>query len=187
MNWPDGDITFADAKTVTGLKLSIDYQQNPVAGSQITNIDASEVLCQPRYVGTPVPRGEGYFPAGGLTKLRSLALGGNPVKDIAVIADMKELDYLALFNCEASDYSPLKNLTKLRVLQIGYSTFSETSVLQGLTNLSELDLANTQVTDVAPLASLTKLKSLKLSGCAITDYKPIKSIYANLQDKDFQP
>jgi Leucine-rich repeat (LRR) protein len=71
---------------------------------------------------------------------------------------------LTLFNCQATDYSPLKNFTHLRTLFIEYSTISDLSVLAGL----------------------TKLKRLQLSENAITDFSPLKSIYPNLVEKDFE-
>lgn len=187
MNRPDGDITFADAKTVTGLKLNNDYQQNPAAGSQITNIDALKYFVNLDTLELQFHAVKDISPLAGLTKLRALALGGNPVQDISAISGMTGLDYLSLFNCEASDYSPLKNLVNLRILQIGYSTFGDASVLQDLTKLDTLELIYAQVTDVSPLASLSNLKSLKLEGNPIQDYSPLKKIYANLQEKDFQP
>lgn len=187
MKRPDGDITFADAKTVTGLSLSIDYRQNPVAGSQITNIDALKYFVNLGNLDIQFHNISDISPLQGLTKLKALGLGGSPVKDISVLAGMKDLDFLSLFSCQASDYTPLKSLTNLNVLYLAWSTFSDTSVLAGLTNLRELDLVYSQVTDVTPLAALSNLKSLKLEGNPIQDYSPLKNIYANLENKDFQP
>ncbi len=186
MKRPDGDITFADARAVKELRLNIDYQQEYPAGTRITSIEGLQYFVNLELLELHFHDISDISPLAGLVKLRSLALGGNPVNDIAAIANLKHLDFLSLFNCQASDYTPLKNLAELHLLLIGWSTFADASVLAGLTNLSDLDLVNSQVTDVAPLASLTNLRSLKLSGCAIADYQPLKPIYANLTDKDFE-
>ena len=131
MKKPDGDITFADAKTVTGLSLSIDYQQNPAAGSQITNIDALKYFVNLGNIDIQFHNISDISALQGLTKLKALGLGGNPIKDISVIAGMKDLDFLSLFSCQASDYSPLSSLTNLRVLFLSWSTFADTNVLAG--------------------------------------------------------
>ena len=182
---PDGDITFADAKAVTELRLSIDWQPEYPAGTRITNIEGLQYFVNLETLELLFHDISDVSPLAGLTKLRALGLGGNPVKDISALSGMTEMNYLALFNCNASDYSPLKNMTNLRMLQASRSALADASVLAGLTNLESLDLSYTQVTDVAPLASLTNLKTLKLEGNAITDYSPLQPIYANLQEKDF--
>ena len=60
--------------------------------------------------------------------------------DISPLAGLTNLEFLPLFNCQATDYSPLANLTKLGGLLLDHSTISDVSVLSGLTELWWLGL-----------------------------------------------
>ena len=185
MNKPEGDITIAEAEAVKELKLSIDWQQEPVEGTQIKDINGLENFKNLENLELHFHAISDISPLAGLTKLRSLSLGGNPVADIEPLSGLTNLGFLTLFNCRAQDYSPLVKLTHLSTLLMEYSTISDVKVLSGLTELSWLTLANTQVSDVSPLSSLVKLEKLKLEGCPITDYSPLAAIYPNLVEKDF--
>lgn len=185
INKPEGDITIAEAEAVKELKLSIDWQQEPVEGTQIKDINGLENFKNLENLELHFHAISDISPLAGLTKLRSLSLGGNPVADIEPLSGLTNLGFLTLFNCRAQDYSPLAKLTHLSTLLMEYSTISDVKVLSGLTELSWLTLANTQVSDVSPLSSLVKLEKLKLEGCPITDYSPLAAIYPNLVEKDF--
>lgn len=47
-------------------------------------------------------------------------------------------------------------------------------------------MEDNQVTDLSPLAGLTKLTNILLSGNPATDYSPLKDVYSNLEEKDFE-
>lgn len=185
MNKPEGDITLAEAEAVTELKLSIDWQQEPVESSQIKDISGLENFKNLEILELHFHAITDISPLAGLTKLTNLSLGGNPVTDITPLAGLTNLGSLTLFNCQAQDYTPLANLTGLGMLLMDYSTISDVSMLSGLTELWWLGLANTQVSDVSPLSTLSNLKQLQLAGCPISDYSPLSAIYANLEEKDF--
>jgi Leucine-rich repeat (LRR) protein len=53
-------------------------------------------------------------------------------------------------------------------------------------NLVYLYMEDNQVTDLSPLAGLTKLTNILLSGNPATDYSPLKDVYSNLEEKDFE-
>lgn len=75
--------------------------------------------------------------------LRVLILGdNNRLKNIEVVGQLKELEYLELFSCGITDISPLTNLT----------------------SLMDLNLANNQVKDWRPLKEMKWLKRLWISG-----------------------
>ena len=185
MGKPEGDITIEEAEAVTELVLSIDYQQEPVEGTQIKDISGLEYFTNLKNLELHFHAITDISPLAGLVKLESLSLGGNPVADISPLSGLTNLGWLTLFNCQAEDYSPLANLVNLGGLLMEYSTISDVSMLSGLTNLWWLGLAQTQVSDITPLASLTNLKKLQLEGCPITDYSPLAQIYPNLEEKDF--
>jgi internalin A len=53
-------------------------------------------------------------------------------------------------------------------------------------NLNYLYMENNQVTDLSPLAGLSKLTNVLMSGNPATDYSPLKDVYPNLEEKDFE-
>ena len=185
MNKPKGDITVAEAETVKELKLNIDWQQEPVEGTQIKDISGLENFTNLENLELHFHAISDISPLAELTKLKSLSLGGNPVADISPLSGLTNLGWLTLFNCRAQDYSPLANLTGLSVLLLEYSSINDVAMLSGLTNLTWLALANTQVSDVSPLSALVNLEKLTLAECPITDYSPLAEIYPNLVEKDF--
>jgi hypothetical protein len=185
MNKPEGDITLAEAETVTKLELGIDWQQDPAPNSQIKDISGLENFKNLENLNLHFHAITDISPLAGLNKLTSLSLGGNPITDITPLAGFTNLGFLTLFGCQAQDYTPLANLTSLGELFLEYSTIGDVSMLSGLTELWRLSLAYTQVSDVSPLSNLTNLKILTLAECPIIDYTPLSGIYANLEEKDF--
>ena len=163
MNKPEGDITLAEAETVTELKLSIDWQQEPAPNTQIKDISGLENFKNLEILELHFHAITDISPLAGLTKLANLSLGGNPIADITPLAGLTSLGALTLFSCQAQDYTPLANLTGLGMLLMDHSTISDVSMLSGLTELWWLGLTNTQVSDVSPLTTLTNLRKLQLS------------------------
>ncbi len=185
MNKPEGDITLAEAETVTELKLGIDWQQEPAPNTQIKDISGLENFKNLEILELHFHAITDISPLAGLTKLTNLSLGGNPVADITPLAGLTNLSSLTLFNCQAQDYTPLANLTGLGMLLLEHSTISDVSMLSSLTELWWLSLTNTQVSDVSALSTLTNLRKLQLAGCPISDYSSLSAIYPNLEEADF--
>ncbi|SHK08553.1 Leucine Rich repeat-containing protein [Hathewaya proteolytica DSM 3090] len=121
----------------------------------------------------------------GITKFECVFEENTDISDLKYFKNLEELNlslYYTNFNLE-----PLKELTKLKVLELNSNAIEDISALEGLINLEKLDLSSNFISNISPLKNLVKLKSLKLSGnSGIKDYSPIKDIYNNLQEKDFE-
>ncbi len=190
---PQGDITSADAETLTELELS----QQGVDPDQpyIHSLSALQYFTNLTYLGLGYAVQNADDPTApvdisvlaGLTKLESLQMGGVVVSDLAAVSNMKNLISLSVFNGgQALDLTPLAGLTNLQALTLRNNKITDISALKGLTNLTYLDLAGNQISDVTPLVGLTKMNRLFLSGNPITDFKPLAEIRANLEEWDFQ-
>jgi internalin A len=184
LNKPTGDITFAEATTLKELRLDIPWQSPEEM--MIKDLTGLERFVNLEILEMQFHAIKDITPLAGLVRIKGLALGGNQIADITPLAGMTKLDFLCIFNCQATDYSTLKNFTSLRVLYISWSTIADLSVLSGLTGLEDIKLDNcSQVSNVTPLAGLPKLKKLALTATAVTDFSPLKAIYPNLTEKDF--
>lgn len=160
---PQGDITVAEAESVTRLNLSNEWQRYVSQETTIKDIDGLEYFKNLESLDLSFHAITDITPLAGLNKLTSLSLGGNPVADIAPLAGLTNLKVLILTGCKAQDYAPLAKLV----------------------NLNFLMLDQAAIADVSPLASLTKLKHLYLTGSPINNYFPLSDIYQNLEQKDF--
>ncbi len=167
MNRPDGDITLAEAAGVTKLDLQME------GGVPIARVgDISDLK---------------YFP--NLTYLNlnwALWNDGKDI-DISVLSSLTKLEGLYLACCEIANISPLKDLTGIKELWIfGNKKISDISALAGMNQLETIWMQDNQISDISALAGMTKLKRLQLSENAITDFSPLKDIYPNLVEKDFE-
>lgn len=133
MGRPNGDITGADAKTVTSLNLAYAEWQKYVSEKEpIRSIAGLE-----------------HF-----TNLESLDLSGNAITDLTPLSALTNLKALVLSGCTAEDYTPLANLTNLRVLVLEHSTIADPTPLLALTNLKCLYLDGSQIQNYFPLADI---------------------------------
>ena len=74
-----------------------------------------------------------------LTKLRVLILACNErLRDISVLSQLKDLEYLELFSCNIRDISALEGLDHLMDLNIAYNDITKYGVLNQMTNLKRL-------------------------------------------------
>ena len=81
-----------------------------------------------------------------MPRLRVLILGENQkLKNIEVLAELKDLEYLELFTCGIKDITPLTKLP----------------------NLIDLNLANNSVADWRPLKEMKQLKRLWISDMGV--------------------
>ncbi len=120
-----------------------------------------------------------------LNKLTWLYLAINDISDISPLASMEHLSYLDLVFNKVSDISVLKNLQSLKELDLHGNSIRDISSLSELVNLTKLHLSENNVTDITALSGLVNLKTLHLADNSIADYSPIKDIYGQLEDKDF--
>jgi hypothetical protein len=158
-----GDITVAEAESVTRLNLSNEWQRYISEETTIHDIDGLEYFKNLESLDLSFHAISNITPLRGLKKLTSLSLGGSPSNDIAPLAGLTGLKVLILTGCKAQDYAPLAKLVNLDFLMLDHAT----------------------IADVSPLASLTKLKYLYLTGSPINNYFPLSDIYQNLEQKDF--
>jgi hypothetical protein len=163
MGKPEGDITVAEAKSVTELNLSLQWRQYFPEEIPIKDIGGLECFDNLESLDLSFHAIIDISPLAGLKKITSLSLGGNPVTDIKSLDGLTNLKGLTLSNCAAQDYSPLTKLVNLEFLMLDHSTIS----------------------DISPLASLTSLKYLYLADCPIADYSPLADLYPNLEKRDF--
>ena len=133
MGKPSGNITVAEAKTVTNLNLSFAEWQKYVSEKEpIRSIAGLESF----------------------TNLESLDLSGNAITDLAPLSALTNLKALILTNCTAEDYTPLSSLTNLRVLMLDHSTIADPTPLFTLTNLKCLYLEGSQIMNYFTLADI---------------------------------
>lgn len=183
MEKPEGDITVGEAETVKKIDGDIEWQSPEEM--MIKDISVLKYFTNLEELELQFHAITDISPLAKLTKMKGLCLGGNNIGDISPLADMKGLGFLSLFNCQAKDYSVLKNFN-LFGLHIDYSPFEDLSVLSEMKGLQRLTFVETKVSDVSPIANLTELKVLKLDKCPIKDLSPLKDIYPNLEEKDFE-
>ncbi|MCK9350252.1 MAG: hypothetical protein M0P44_03385 [Clostridiales bacterium] len=133
MGKPSGDITVAEAKTVTSLNLAYEEWQKYISEKEpISSIAGLE----------------------NFTSLESLDLSGNAITDIAPLSDLTNLKALILTGCTAENYAPLASLTNLRVLILNHSTIADPTPLLALTSLKCLYLEGSQIGNYFPLADI---------------------------------
>ena len=108
-------------------------------------------------------------PLRGMTSLRELSLGQNPVTDITPITALSALSALDLSYTEVIALAPVGQLAGLRSLDLRGSRASDLSVLGELANLETLRLAYTGVKDFSFLERLGGLRVLELRGTGFGD------------------
>ena len=107
------------------------------------------------------------------TNLTSLSLWGNPLSELAPIANLQSLTYLDVAACSISDITSLSNLVNLTGLNVRFNRIVDISPVKNLTNLVTLRLEGNRIADVTPLANLTQLTELYLSDNHILDIRPL--------------
>ena len=191
MNKPDGDITVADALSVTQLDLTMDGSDwsNPRIHSldalkyftNLTNLSMSWALQNEG-------KGVDLSPLSGLTKLEVLLLGCDEIYDISPLEPLVNLKSLWIWGCRyLSDISALSGMTSMLDLWIKGNSIQDLSPIANMKNLERLYMEENLVQDLSPLAGLTKLTSLLVSDNPVMDYSVLKDIYPNLTEKDFEP
>jgi hypothetical protein len=105
-------------------------------------------------------------PLGELKNLTSLTIEhfrDSPIKNIAVLKELTQLEELSLSGLTVNDMSALQSLTNLKSLSISNSNLSEANILADFHHLEELYLYDTHIKDFSFLRTLTGLKKLKIS------------------------
>ena len=191
MGKPDGDILVGDALKVSELPLGNPWQENIPNDTKIHDISALKYFAN-------LFKLELFFhdiqDTGALRYMRDLGildLNGSGGYDLAPVAGLSNLKFLHIggWNPQVPDLSPLSGLTGLEWLNISQTRITSIEPLRNLTNLQTL-FAEAAIEDFSPIAGHTKLKTLYiLTGVPdkyVPDLTPLKDIYPNLTDKNFE-
>ena len=190
MDRPDGDITLADALTVTRLDLSMDG--NDWSAPRIRDLEGLQAFSNLTFLGLNWAlyndrQGVDLTPLAGLTKLEGLYLCCDEIYDISPLAGLVNMRDLWIWGCSLTDIRALSGMTKMDSLWIKNNYISDLSPLAGMTNLSLLYMEDNVVSDLTPLAGLTGLSELTLARNLVSDYSVLSGISAGLTQKDFEP
>ena len=79
------------------------------------------------------------------TNLTSLSLWGNPLSELAPIANLQSLTYLDVAACSISDITSLSNLVNLTGLNVRFNRIVDISPVKNLTNLVTLRLEGNRI------------------------------------------
>ncbi len=109
-------------------------------------------------------------PLSGLTGLKVLRLGGNPIHSLAPLAQLTQLEELDIHCVRARDWSSLSALAALRVLDLSENDIEHIEFLKKHPALEQLDLSGNLVQSLEPLASLPALTDLHIMECGLANY-----------------
>ena len=109
----------------------------------------------------------------GLTRLELLC---SDLEQVAMLAQLPNLDYLDLSWCEVSNLEPLANLKNIRSLSLCGNQITDLTPLSGLSQLTELNIARNQIRDLTPLSGMTQLEYLWADDNQINDLTPLSNL-----------
>jgi hypothetical protein len=107
-----------------------------------------------------------------LDGLRSLDLGKTQVSDLAPLAKLTALERLSLVDTPVRDVASLSGVMDVD----GVESFDDIPSLEGLQNLRELELNGTQISDISPIGYLKGLKFLSLGKTQVSDLAPLQEL-----------
>lgn len=110
---------------------------------------------------------------GELSDLELIEVYGTGMTDISWVTGLTKLKQLWIGNNPVADLTPLQNLTQLKGLGLPDSTLTDLSIVANLTNLEFLDLGMNTIADISALSHLTSLKMIDLSMSGNQDISPI--------------
>lgn len=185
MGKPTGDITVAEAEAVTELDLSNESHDGLAENEAISDLSGLEHFSNLTSLDLTFTGISEISPLSGLTKLERLCIGGNGVSDLTPISslDLKELQ--AWSNYGLTDISALAGMTHMAVLMINGNDISDINAVSSMKELDIFGMSYCSVTTLWPIAGLP-LRKLNIDGCPIDSYVPVKDMYNNLQEKDFE-
>ena len=194
LNIPDGDITLAQTESVTKLFIGNEWQEVIPDEIKVRNSNALKYF--PNVTKLDI-HNNGIEEIDSLRIMRNLSYldaSNNPIRDLRPLLYCPNLKYLNLggSQCSSDQLFPLASLTKLESLDLSSiaNLHDDVDAIAGLTNLKALYLQNLPI-DFTSLAGLTNLTTLYLAGpmgdgLYTPDYSPLKDMYPNLTDKNFE-
>lgn len=97
-----------------------------------------------------------------LSRLYSLSLNNNQIRNIAPISTLKNITQLSLNDNQILELSTLSQLPKLTYLSLDDNRIRNISDLSTLTNLTHLSLNDNKIKNLSPLSNLTQITHLDL-------------------------
>jgi internalin A len=183
MNITGRDITTRDAYLATSLDLSTPFDSREPRIKSIAELSYFKNLTVLSFDFQEI---SDISPLSGLTKLEKVSFNGNKVSDISALSGLNKLTHLDFFGNQVTDISALSGKTAMQAMSIFSNEISDISPLAGMTDLNMLRMENNQVSDIKVLSGLTSLRILMLAGNPVTDFSPVKDIYPQLGEKDFE-
>lgn len=109
--------------------------------------------------------------------IKKLDLTCLALNNFSFLADLKEIEYLDLFNTKfGTNIRILSSLIKIRHLNIGKNEITNISVLSNLTDLEELYIYDNRIDSIKPLEGLKNLRILAAHRNNISDISPLSSL-----------
>lgn len=99
----------------------------------------------------------------------SLRVSGNPIGDLTVLAELKNVTTLAVNSLEISDLSVFLGMEQLSTLLCADNQIADLSPLTELKQLYQLNLNGNQIEELAPLAELPALSYLYLRDNSVSN------------------
>ena len=191
INKPSGDITVADALSVTQLDLTMDgtdWSKPRIHSLEALRYFTNLTNLQMSWALQNGGKGVDLSPLSGLVKLEVLLLGCDEIYDISPLKPLVNLQGLWIWGCRyLSDISALSGMINMRDLWIKGNSIQDISPLTNMPHLNKLYMEENLVQDLSPLAGLKELTSLTLRDNPVMDYSVLKDIYPNLTEQDFSP
>ena len=84
----------------------------------------------------------------GMTQMKSLRLRSNKISDISALKRLSKVETLDLGNNLIKDFSLLNGMTQMKSLRLGSNKISDISALKRLSKVETLDLSDNQISDI---------------------------------------
>jgi len=113
------------------------------------------------------------FPTIKKSKLVSLRLNNNQLKNTKIFSALENLKILDLRQNTIEELSGLESLYELEALYLANNYISDIRALRPLTKLNNIDFSNNSIVDISPLKNLSNLHTIIFSSNQIFDLSPI--------------
>lgn len=173
----EGDLRYGHVSGLTTLDTSVYFGRGEPGV-----VDLGGIGCLTRLTSLTMDNNEirDLSPLTALPRLQHLSLVSTPVSDLAPLAEIPELESLDLSNTvngdAPRDLQPIAGLSNLRELRIAFGRAVDLTPLSQLRNLEVLDAYANDVEDVSPLSELTNLRDVRLDANRVADVSPLVAL-----------
>lgn len=113
---------------------------------------------------------------GQYTWLTQLFVSDTPVGSLSLLKDMKNLEYLGVWDVPVLDLPSLYSLGSLKVLSFVRTDFNQVSDLSGFPNLEDLQIGGGGLQSLEGFPVLKNLRKLSMTSNAISDVSPLANL-----------